>query len=110
MRKLLLGVAALPFLASIALADQPMTLVDSQMDSVTAGIPDQFFPGTPGTYSVTIHNQDYYGDPSVNPALPLPPATGPGAATGWHGPTQTVFIGTAPACAAAGACYHPGNF
>jgi hypothetical protein len=37
MRKLLCGLAALPFLASVALADQPVQLSDKQMDKVTAG-------------------------------------------------------------------------
>jgi hypothetical protein len=37
MKKLLCGLAALPFLAGVALADQPMQLNDKQMDKVTAG-------------------------------------------------------------------------
>lgn len=37
MRKLLCGLATLPFLAGIALADQPVQLSDKQMDKVTAG-------------------------------------------------------------------------
>ena len=37
MKKLLCGLAALPFLAGVALADQPMQLSDKQMDKVTAG-------------------------------------------------------------------------
>src|SRR5271166_1174837 len=37
MRRLLSGLAALPFLAGIALAAQPVPLNDMQMDSVTAG-------------------------------------------------------------------------
>jgi len=37
MKKLLSGLAALPFLASLALAGQPAKLTDLQMDKVTAG-------------------------------------------------------------------------
>ena len=37
MKKLLISFAALPFLTSVALAGQPMTLTDSQMDMVAAG-------------------------------------------------------------------------
>ena len=37
MKKLLSGLAALPFLASIALAGQPVPLTDAQMDKVSAG-------------------------------------------------------------------------
>jgi hypothetical protein len=37
MKKLLVGVAAVPFLASVAMAGQPMALNDAQMDKVVAG-------------------------------------------------------------------------
>ena len=37
MKKLLYGLAALPFLADVALADQPVQLSDNQMDKITAG-------------------------------------------------------------------------
>jgi predicted signal transduction protein with EAL and GGDEF domain len=37
MNKLLYGLAALPFLASAAMAQPPVQLSDSQMDKVTAG-------------------------------------------------------------------------
>lgn len=37
MKSLLYGLAALPFLAGVALAGQPMQLSDKQMDNVTAG-------------------------------------------------------------------------
>jgi len=37
MKKLLSGIAALPFMAAIALAGQPTPLTDNQMDTVTAG-------------------------------------------------------------------------
>jgi hypothetical protein len=37
MTKLLLGLASLPFIASMAMAGQPVALSDTQMDKVTAG-------------------------------------------------------------------------
>jgi hypothetical protein len=37
MKKLLIGFAALPFLAGVAMAGQPTALSDAQMDKVTAG-------------------------------------------------------------------------
>jgi hypothetical protein len=37
MKKLLLGLATLPFIAGVAMAGQPALLSDGQMDKVTAG-------------------------------------------------------------------------
>jgi hypothetical protein len=37
MKKLLFGLAVLPFLAGVSLAGQPLPLTDQQMDKVTAG-------------------------------------------------------------------------
>ena len=37
MKRLLYGLAALPLLAGVAFADQPVQLSDKQMDKVTAG-------------------------------------------------------------------------
>jgi hypothetical protein len=37
MKKLLLGLAVLPFLAGVSLAGQPQPLTDNQMDKVSAG-------------------------------------------------------------------------
>jgi len=37
MRKLLLGLAVLPFLAGVSLAGQPQALTDQQLDKVSAG-------------------------------------------------------------------------
>jgi len=37
MKKLLLGLAVLPFLAGVSLAGQPQALNDQQMDKVSAG-------------------------------------------------------------------------
>jgi hypothetical protein len=37
MKRLLLGLAVLPFIAGISLAAQPVPLSDQQMDTVTAG-------------------------------------------------------------------------
>jgi len=91
MKKLLMGVAALPFLASIAMAGESIVINDSQMDRVTAGH-NQFFGG------ITIHYPDYYGSPGSTcgggpgciPAGSTPDNPGhPGAATilGPVGPT-----------------------
>jgi hypothetical protein len=38
MKNLLVGLAALPFLAGVAMADQPTVPSDAQMDAVTAGL------------------------------------------------------------------------
>jgi hypothetical protein len=40
MKKLLVGLAAVPFLACVAMAGQPTPLGDAQMDKVTAGGPE----------------------------------------------------------------------
>jgi hypothetical protein len=37
MKKILLGLAALPFFAGVAMAGQPTSLSDKQMDEVSAG-------------------------------------------------------------------------
>jgi len=37
MKRLLIGLAVLPFLAGVSLAAQPVPLTDTQMDTVTAG-------------------------------------------------------------------------
>jgi len=52
MQRLFCGLAALPFLASVALAGQPVMLNDPQMDGVTAGAAGtsgglSFSPATP---------------------------------------------------------------
>jgi hypothetical protein len=48
MKKLLVGLAALPFLAGVAMAGQPAPLSDAQMDQVTAGLTASFvFPNGP---------------------------------------------------------------
>jgi len=109
MKKLLMGVAALPFLASIAMAGESIVINDSQMDRVTAGH-NQFFGG------ITIHYPDYYGSPGSTcgggpgciPAGSTPDNPGhPGAATilgpvgptaangwsSWHGPAPTILTG-----------------
>ena len=42
MKKLLIGLAAVPFLAGVAMAGQPPPLSDAQMDKVTAGFSHVF--------------------------------------------------------------------
>jgi len=42
MKRLLVGLVALPFLAGVSLAGQPQPLSDTQMDKVTAGFDVEF--------------------------------------------------------------------
>jgi len=51
MRKLLLGLAVLPFLAGVTLAQEPMRLTSQQMDKVNAGwdLLEMDFSNTSGT-------------------------------------------------------------
>jgi hypothetical protein len=53
MTRLLGAVAALPFLAGVALAGQPMQLSDAQMDGVTAGF-DFFERDVSNTSTITV--------------------------------------------------------
>ena len=46
MKTFLFGIAALPFLAGIAVAGQPVSLSDAQMDRVTAGLEISVVTGT----------------------------------------------------------------
>ena len=87
MKKLFIGVAALPFLANITMASQSMTLADSQMDQVTAGELD--LNGGPGAL---FHWGDYYQTGGFYP-------------TYYSGPTLT-FPSPGSNCAAGLACYH----
>lgn len=91
MKKLLFGLAALPFVAGIAMAGQPVALNDSQMDKVTAGtveiivsppIPDGIrglAPNTPAPNNIGSFNvpgASPYGILFVeNPPIPGPTAT-----------------------------------
>jgi len=54
MKKLLIGFAALPFLAGVAMGGQPAPLSDAQMDKVTAGAnASNIFSGFPVPLSPT---------------------------------------------------------
>ncbi|MGC2199614.1 MAG: hypothetical protein WA633_05615 [Stellaceae bacterium] len=53
MKRLLSAVAALPFLAGVALAGQPVQLSDAQMDGVTAGF-DFFERDVSNTSTITV--------------------------------------------------------
>lgn len=65
MTKLLIGLASLPFIASVALAGQPVALSDTQMDKVTAGYTTAIIPAdgilntnvliTTGSTTTTFH-------------------------------------------------------
>ena len=52
MKRLLLGLAVLPFLAGVTLAQEPMKLTGQQMDKVTAGwdLLEMDFSNTSGTF------------------------------------------------------------
>jgi hypothetical protein len=68
MKKTLMGLAILPFLAGIALAGQPLT--DKQMDKVTAGHDLQLLELTNSTFvSIGIEQ------PNLVPAASLKPIT-----------------------------------
>jgi len=77
MRQFVLGLSALPLLASVVVAGQPALLSDKQMDQVTAGftlfvvsnieLEDAFI--TANGYLVDIPALDgMAGQPSINPA------------------------------------------
>jgi hypothetical protein len=53
MNKLLIGLVAVPFLAGVAMAGQPMPLTDAQMDKVTAGIELEVFNGVANILEIT---------------------------------------------------------
>jgi hypothetical protein len=65
MKRLLHGIAALPFLAGVALAQQPMPLSDRQMDKVTAGFLETDFSNTSAT-AVSIFQRAYLTDATPN--------------------------------------------
>jgi hypothetical protein len=57
MKKLLIGLATLPFLAGVALAGQPTPLADNQMDKVTAGFDfAELDINNVGTVAILINN------------------------------------------------------
>jgi hypothetical protein len=76
MKKLLIGLATLPFLAGVAMAGQPMSLNDAQMDKVTAGQALVLLPPS-NLQTVTITDEESFYDPTAK------------------GPTETITI-TAP--------------
>ena len=55
MKKLLVGLAALPFLAGVAMAGQPVPLSDAQMDKVTAGL-EVFFTFSGNGFTAVLAN------------------------------------------------------
>jgi len=48
MKRVFVGFAAVPFLAGVAMAGQPMAMSDAQMDRVTAGIEINIVSGDTG--------------------------------------------------------------
>jgi hypothetical protein len=58
MKKVLVGLAVLPFLTGVALAAQPIPLSDAQMDKVTAGQGDGSIAVFTGAGAVVLGNLD----------------------------------------------------
>jgi hypothetical protein len=75
MKKLFIGLAAVPFLAGVAMAGQPTPLSDSAMDQVTAGYEYsyQFIPpstaSSPGAAAVCTASCILFSDPSEDGKL-----------------------------------------
>jgi len=68
MKKLLLGLAALPFVAGVAMAGEPAPLSDSQMDQVTAGVVVVFTFQAGGSGNFTINGTTFEGtSPNLGP-------------------------------------------
>ena len=58
MKKVLIGLAVLPFLTGVALAAQPIPLSDAQMDKVTAGQGDGSIAVFTGAVTLVLGNLD----------------------------------------------------
>jgi hypothetical protein len=67
MRKLLLGLAVLPFLAGVTLAQEPMRLTSQQMDKVNAGwdLLEFDFSNTSGTAISIYQNPHVVGGNNI---------------------------------------------
>jgi len=71
MKKLLVGLASLPLLASVAVAGQPTPLVDAQMDKVSAGAIEYNLPGVEIVYG--LHPENTVGFPqAITLQTPVP--------------------------------------
>jgi len=70
MKKLLLGLAALPFVAGVAMAGEPAPLSDSQMDQVTAGDVVVFTFAAGGSGNFSINGTSFEG-----PSFAIAPGT-----------------------------------
>lgn len=64
MKKLLLGMAILPFLATVSMAATPTSLTDKQMDKVTAGHVFSAVELTNSTYVIIDINQPVAAPPA----------------------------------------------
>jgi hypothetical protein len=86
MKKLLVGLAAVPFLAGAAMAGQPMPLSDAQMDKVTAGYEANVFAGV-----VNLAETNQYLELSFPPLTleALKPLSETGPET--HGGVELIF-------------------
>ena len=65
MKAILCGLAALPFFAGVALAQQPIQLTNKQMDQVTAGFLEIDLSNTSAT-AVSIFQRGYLTDSTPN--------------------------------------------
>jgi hypothetical protein len=72
MKRLLFGLAALPFLAGVSLAAQPVPLSDTQMDTVTAGFDfTELKIQNGGTVLVGINDPLFHGPILAGPYLSI---------------------------------------
>jgi hypothetical protein len=65
MTRFLYGIATLPFLAGVALAQEPVLLTSEQMDKVTAGFLEIETSNTSAT-AISIFQRPYLLDPTPN--------------------------------------------
>ena len=65
MKKLVLGLAVLPFLAGVSLAGQPQALTDQQMDKVAAGFDfAEMDVNNVGTTITEVNHTNFFAPPS----------------------------------------------
>ena len=78
MKRLLFGLAVLPFLASASMAGHPQALTDPQMDKVAAGFDFVEYDSSNGGQTLVLVNEPNMFAPSMaNPAggCPINPST-----------------------------------
>jgi len=78
MKRLLFGLAVLPFLAGVSVAGQPQPLTDPQMDKVAAGFDfDEYDTNVGGQTLVLVNEPNMFPPSMANPAggCPINPST-----------------------------------